>query len=87
MWALNQDLEKAKNILQANFYRDMKTISGRANAIGTFEVFFGDYHKLFNAIPEYDKVTKADVQRVAKKYFTEKNRTVATLIPEAEAAK
>ncbi|MFN7929092.1 MAG: hypothetical protein U0Y68_14330 [Blastocatellia bacterium] len=28
----------------------------------------------------------ADVQRVAAKYFTEKNRTVATLIPEKEAA-
>ncbi|MCU1311548.1 MAG: peptidase domain protein [Candidatus Angelobacter sp.] len=84
----DQDLEKAKNILKANFYRQMKTINGRANAIGTFEVFFGDYQKLFNAIPEYDKVTKADVQRIAKKYFTDKNRTVATLIPEAaEAAK
>ena len=27
-------------------------------------------------------MTAADIQRVAKKYFTEKNRTVATLIPE-----
>ena len=34
---------------------------------------------------ELDKVTTADIQRVAKKYFTEKNRTVATLIPEGEA--
>jgi hypothetical protein len=28
-------------------------------------------------------VTAADIQRVAKKYFVEKNRTVANLIPES----
>lgn len=78
------ELEKAKNILLANFYRQIKTISGRANQIGTYEVFFGDYRKLFNAADDYKKVTKADLTRVAQKYFTEKNRTVATLIPEQE---
>lgn len=81
------ELQKGKNILLANFYRQMKTINGRANAIGQYEVFFGDYKKLFNAADEYSKVTAADVQRVAKQYFHEKNRTVATLIPEKEAGK
>ncbi len=78
----DQELEKAKNILLANFYRQMKTISGKANTLGSYEVFFGDYKKLFTAADDYSKVTKDDVQRVARKYFTEKNRTVATLIPE-----
>ncbi|MBS1790703.1 MAG: insulinase family protein [Acidobacteria bacterium] len=78
----DRELEKAKNILLANFYRQMKTISGKANTLGSYEVFFGDYRKLFTAADDYRKVTKADVQRVAQKYFTEKNRTVATLIPE-----
>jgi zinc protease len=80
------ELQKAKNIILANFYRQMKTINGRANAIGQYEVFFGDYHKLFNAADEYAKVTAADVQRVARQYLTEKNRTVATLIPEKQEA-
>ena len=81
----DQELEKAKNILLATFYRQMKTIDGRANTLGTFEVFFGDYNKLFSAAADYGKVTKDDVRRVAQKYFGEKNRTVATLTPEAEA--
>jgi len=80
------ELRKAKNQILANFYRQMKTINGRANAIGTYEVFFGDYHKLFNAADEYAKVTAADVQRVAKQYLNDKNRTVATLIPEKQEA-
>src|SRR5262245_56286850 len=80
----DRELEKAKNILIADFYRRMKTIDGKANALGSYEVFFGDYRKLFTAADNYSKVTKEDLQRVAKKYFTEKNRTVATLIPEEE---
>jgi predicted Zn-dependent peptidase len=50
-------------------------------------VFFGDYRKLFTAADSYNKVTKEDLQRVAKTYFTDKNRTVATLIPEKEESK
>jgi zinc protease len=82
----DEELEKAKNILLSGFYGDIKTISGRSNAIGTYEVFFGDYRKLFTAADDFAKVTKADVQRVAKQYFTEDNRTVATLVPEAAPA-
>jgi zinc protease len=78
----DQEIAKAKNILLANFYREMKTINGRANTLGSYEVFFGDYRKLFGAAQEYDKVTKEDVRRVAEKYFGDKNRTVATLVPE-----
>jgi zinc protease len=83
----DRELEKAKNILLADFYRSMKTIDGKARALGNYEVFFGDYRKLFTVADSYNKVTKDDLQRVAKKYFTEKNRTVATLIPEQEEAK
>ena len=78
----DQELDKAKNILRANFFRQMKTINGRANALGSYEVFFGDYRKLFTAPDEFAKVTKEDLRRVAGKYFSDKNRTVATLIPE-----
>jgi zinc protease len=80
----DQELEKAKNGRLVEFYREMRTISGRANTIGTYEVFMGDYRKLFDAAKNYSAVTKEDVQRVAKKYFGANNRTVATLLPEHE---
>jgi zinc protease len=78
----DQELEKAKNIRLMEFYQQMRTINGRANTIGTYEVFFGDYTKLFDAAKNYGAVTKEDVQRVAKTYFGANNRTVATLLPE-----
>jgi predicted Zn-dependent peptidase len=80
----DQELEKAKNIRLVEFYHQMRTINGRANTIGTYEIYFGDYTKLFDAAKNYSAVTKDDVQRVAKKYFGPNNRTVATLIPENE---
>jgi zinc protease len=84
----DRELEKAKNNRLAEFYREVRTINGRANTIGTYEVFMGDYNKLFGAAKSYSAVTKEDVQRVAKKYFGANNRTVATLLPEnAEKAK
>jgi predicted Zn-dependent peptidase len=55
--------------------------------MGTYEVFFGDYKKLFEAAQHYAAVKKEDVQRVARTYFGEMNRTVATLVPEAEKGK
>jgi zinc protease len=82
----DEELQKAKNIVLADFYRDMESISGRANTLGSFEVFLGDYHKLFAAPAEYEKVTRQDIQRVAQKYFGENNRTVATLVPEKNEA-
>jgi zinc protease len=78
----DREVEKAKNIRLAEFYRQVRTISGRANTIGTYEVFFGDYSKLFDAAKNYNAVTKEDAQRVAKKYFAANNRTVATLLPD-----
>ncbi len=80
----DQELEKAKNIRLVEFYHEMRTINGRANTIGTYEIYFGDYTKLFDAAKNYSAVTKEDVRRVAQKYFGPNNRTVATLIPENE---
>jgi zinc protease len=80
----DQELEKAKNLRLVEFYQQMRTINGRANTIGTYEVFFGDYTKLFDAAKNYAAVTKEDVQRIAQKYFGVNNRTVATLLPESD---
>ena len=56
----------------------MKTISGRANLLGTYDVYRGDYRKLYTAHEEIEAVTAADILRVAKQYLNPKNRTVAT---------
>lgn len=73
------ELQKVKNRQLVNFYRQMETIDGKANTLGTYELFFGDYHKLFEAPAEYGKVTPEDIRRVAKSYLKKSNRTVGIL--------
>lgn len=76
------ELQKLKNQKLMEFYRTMESINGKANSLGTYELFFGDYKKLYEAPALYEKVTKADIQRVAKMYLTQRNRTVGYLLPE-----
>ncbi|HYI97202.1 MAG TPA: pitrilysin family protein [Bryobacteraceae bacterium] len=78
------ELRKAKNQLLTNFYRELKTISGRANQLGTAEIYLGSYQAMYDTPTRYEAVTAADVLRVAKQYLGEKQRTIATLIPEVE---
>ncbi len=73
------ELDKVKNIKLMDFYRAMETINGKANTLGTYELYFGSYAQLFNAPEQYNKVTVADVQRVAQTYLRRSNRTVGVL--------
>jgi zinc protease len=79
------ELRKAKNIVVADFWRRLETNSGRAQSLGTFEVFHGDWHKLFGAPERYEAVTREQVRQVAAKVFGRDNRTVGVLVPEKAA--
>ena len=80
----DEELQKLKNQKLMEFYHTMETINGKANSLGTYELYFGDYKKLYEAPSLYEKVTKADVQRVARTYLTARNRTVGYLLPETK---
>lgn len=79
-----EELQKARNQILASFYRELKTINGKANLLGQYDIYFGGYTKLFNFDQAIEKVTAEDIQRVAKKVFQKNNRTVATLVPVKE---
>ena len=78
------ELQKVKNQKLMDFYKTIETINGMSNTIGTYDLFFGDYKKLFSAPDDYKKVTVDDIKRVAGKYFTKQNRTVGILNTEEE---
>ena len=74
-----KELQKVKNQKLVEFYRQVETINGKSNNIGIYEVFFGDYRKMFEAPEMFNKVTAEDIQRVANTYLHVKNRTVGIL--------
>ena len=73
------ELEKARNLRLAGFWRNLQTIRGKAHALGHFDVFTGDYENLF-AIPEdLSNTTAEQVQAVAAKVFRHDNMTIGIL--------
>ena len=74
-----RELEKVKNARLIEFYGQVATINGKSNNLGTYELFFGDYKKMFESPARYNQVTADDIKRVANTYFTKGNRTVGIL--------
>jgi len=75
------ELEKARNLRLMGFWRSMATIAGKANALGNYRTFHGDWRALFTAPERLEAVTADDLREVAARYLTRSNRTVATLAP------
>jgi zinc protease len=74
------ELQKAKNLEEAEFVYGQDSIFRDAELLGVYEML-GDYKLVDQYLPAIDKVTAQDVQRVAQKYLVITNRTVAVLEP------
>jgi len=75
------ELAKARNQALTSFWRGLETISGKAQALGTYEVFHGDFHLLFEAPRVYEGITAEDVRSAAASVLRAENRTVGILEP------
>ncbi len=82
-----KELSKTKNIAQVDFYRTLATINGKANTLGTYNLFFGDHAKMFSAISDMKKVSADDIKKVASEYLIKSNRTVGVLAAEKDSTK
>lgn len=78
-----EELEKAKNQLVADQVFGRQTVQEKGVAIGYASVILGDVSRVDKDLAELQKVTAADVQRVAKAYFRPENRTVVHMLPAA----
>ncbi|MEE9442913.1 MAG: pitrilysin family protein [candidate division Zixibacteria bacterium] len=77
-----KEMEKAKNALTANFYRNYKTNNGIAHEIGYYHSLYGDWKTMYGFVDKIKAVTADEVKNAAAKYFTKNNSTLAVLIPE-----
>ena len=83
-------LQRVKTTMRAGLIYRLDDNAGLAQQLASNYATYGDWRKMFTEIEEINKVTAADVQRVAKTYLVEKSRTVVWIAPppqKAEAAK
>jgi zinc protease len=76
----DRELQKAKNQIESEFVFSMDSVHKLANLLGRYETV-ASWKLLDGFLDGVRKVTAADVQRVARQYLTQDNRTVAILIP------
>jgi zinc protease len=82
----DMELRRAKNLVAADFWRGVSTIDGKARLLGEYAVMHGDYRALFAAPAAYERVTRAEVEQVARAVFNPKRRTVGVLEPQEAPA-
>ena len=75
----DDELAMFKTRARADLLRGLANNSGLASQIAVFQARFGDWRELFRQLDRYDKVTKADIRRVANRTFVEENRTVGII--------
>ncbi|HEV8136858.1 MAG TPA: pitrilysin family protein [Pyrinomonadaceae bacterium] len=77
------ELEKAKNQIVTEQLQKLETSNGKALALGEAAVLLGDPARVNTDLERLQAVTAADVQRVMKKYLSDKNRMVLYYLPES----
>lgn len=76
----SRELQKVKNQLQAEFIKGLNSNEGLASQLSYFQIICNNWKYLEQHMDVIHKITAADVQRVARRYFVEPNRTVAELV-------
>lgn len=72
----DEELQSVKTRAKADLIRGLADNEGLAAQLADYEAYYGDWRELFRQIDRIDKVSKADIRRVANKIFNEGNRTV-----------
>jgi len=73
------ELQSVKTRVKAGLIRGLTGNSGLAEQLAIYQTLRGDWRELFREVERIDKVTAADVKRVANATFLPTNRTVAKI--------
>jgi predicted Zn-dependent peptidase len=82
----DEELAMYKTRTRADLLRGLADNQGLANNLAEYQTRFGDWRELFLQLDRVDKVTKADIRRVANQVFVAGNRTGAWIETAAPAA-
>jgi predicted Zn-dependent peptidase len=74
-----EELQSVKTRAKAELLRELDSNDGLAEQLALAQTTAGDWRDLFRGIERIDKVTAADIRRVAQATFVPNNRTVAMI--------
>ncbi|HYA31012.1 MAG TPA: pitrilysin family protein [Acidobacteriota bacterium] len=80
------EVSKVHMQLRRRRAQQLYSTRARANSLGHFAVYYNDPSLINSVWDNYERITRADLQKVAQKYFIESNRSVLTTLPKSAAA-
>ena len=75
----DEELKMIKTRAKANLIRSLGSNEGLANNLAIYQSRYDDWRELFRSVDRIDKVSKADIRRVATQTFVPTNRTVGII--------
>jgi predicted Zn-dependent peptidase len=75
----DEELKMIKTRAKANLIRGLDSNEGLAQSLAIYHSRYGDWRELFYTVDRIEKVTKADIRRVANDVFVPTNRTVGII--------
>jgi predicted Zn-dependent peptidase len=82
-----KEFQKIRNQMESQFVLQNSSAVGIAEQLANYHVYFKDANLINTEIDRYMKVTREDLQRVAKKYLTKENRVVLYYLPKSAQTK
>lgn len=79
------ELKMIKTRAKAALIRSLGSNSGLASELALYQTRYDDWRELFRQVDKIDKITKADIRRVANETFVSNNRTVGIIETAAPA--
>lgn len=79
-----EELQKAKNSYEMSLLKSFSTVMGVADNLAYFHTFFGNAADINRELERAARITLADVQRVAKQYFSNVGRVVLHWLPKSK---
>ncbi len=76
-----KEFQKLKNQIENDMISQNSKIEGIAESLANYAVYYGDANLINTEIDRYMKVTREDIQRVAKEYFRKDNRVTLHYVP------
>lgn len=74
------ELRRAKSLLSEQFTAQSESVSGQASSLGFYDMI-GSYEFALKYLPRIERVTLADLQRVARTYFSRTKYLQASIEP------
>ena len=75
----DEELARFRTRAKAGLLRALNNNLGLAMHLTDYHMLFGDWRELFRSLTRFDRVTKADIRRVAKSMFQPTNRVVGMI--------